>query len=166
MIIDDKLKMHDLGFYQLRNKPSQKELQQYYNKKYYQEQTGSYQNNYNNDEIKYFDLKINQKAYVIDKLINYKGRLLDVGCGEGFTLQYYFNKGWDVKGIDFSQSGIDKHNPDMGKYIDVGDLIIHNQDVTHGVNSIDPDKSLDLINFTGRTTLNFSIGNFNKKKIN
>lgn len=52
------------------------------------------------------------------------------------------------------------------KYIDVGDLIIHNQDVMHGVNSIDPDKSLDLINFTGRTTLNFSIGNFNKKKIN
>ena len=122
MIIDDKLKMHDLGFYQLRNKPSQKKLQQYYNKKYYQEQTGSYQNNYNNDEIKYFDLKINQKAYVIDKLINYKGRLLDVGCGEGFTLKYYFNKGWDVKGIDFSQSGIEKHNPGMGKYIDVGDI--------------------------------------------
>ena len=49
------------------------------------------------------------------------------------------------------------------KYIDSGDLVLHNQNIYHGVSSIDPDKDLDIKNFTGRTTLNFSIGNFNKK---
>ena len=49
------------------------------------------------------------------------------------------------------------------KYIDTGDLIIHNQTIYHGVNSIDPNKNLDIKNFNGRTTLNFSIGNFTKK---
>ena len=122
MIEDELLVKNDLGFYQLKDKPSQEELQKYYNKKYYQEQTGSYQNVYNNDEIEYFNHKIKQKAYVINALHPNKGAILDVGCGEGFTLKYYFEKGWNVTGIDFSDSGIKKHNSDMGKYIDVGDI--------------------------------------------
>ena len=68
---------------------------------------------------------------------------------------------------NFSKGGlyyvVNKKRINIEKFIDVGDLIIHNQTITHGVNSIDPHKRLDLKNFTGRTTLNFSIGNFVKK---
>ena len=49
---------------------------------------------------------------------------------------------------------------DIEKILDVGDLIFHNQKITHGVASVDPDKRFKLKEFCGRITLNFSIGKF------
>ena len=52
---------------------------------------------------------------------------------------------------------------DVEEIVDSGDLIIHNQHIDHGVNSIDPDKNLDMNTLCGRVTLNFSIGKFNQE---
>ncbi len=49
---------------------------------------------------------------------------------------------------------------DIEKILDVGDLIFHNQNIVHGVASVDPDKQFKLKEFCGRITLNFSIGKF------
>lgn len=46
------------------------------------------------------------------------------------------------------------------KYLEVGDLIFHNQRIEHGVSSVDPEYDFDLSSFCGRITLNFSIGKF------
>lgn len=53
-----------------------------------------------------------------------------------------------------------KKKLDIEKFIDVGDLIFHNQKIEHGVSSVDPDKNFNIEKFCGRITLNFSIGKF------
>tara|TARA_B100000315_G_C14568911_1_gene584439 strand:- start:1335 stop:2132 length:798 start_codon:yes stop_codon:yes gene_type:complete len=53
---------------------------------------------------------------------------------------------------------------DVEDIIDSGDLVIHNTTIDHGVNCIDNDKDLDLVNLCGRITLNFSIGLFSKQR--
>ncbi|MBR3722235.1 MAG: class I SAM-dependent methyltransferase [Selenomonadaceae bacterium] len=47
---------------------------------------------------------------------------LDIGCGEGFALQYFYNAGWSVTGVDFSSYGITVHNPSMKKFLLQGDF--------------------------------------------
>ena len=49
---------------------------------------------------------------------------------------------------------------DIEEYLDIGDLIFHNQNIEHGVSSIDSYKDFKLKEFCGRITLNFSIGKF------
>ena len=120
------------------------------------------------------------KKYVYCDLV----RMIQYPIGGGFLGQHcdkskYFPKNIlnilmplssrtkDKKKGSFNQGGLYyvKNNKklDIEKYINTGDLILHNQNIYHGVSSIDPNKSLDIKNFNGRTTLDFSIGNFKKK---
>ena len=39
--------------------------------------------------------------------------MCDIGCGEGWNLNFYKKKGWDVAGIDISDFGISSKNPDL-----------------------------------------------------
>ena len=123
MINDLRLKKHNFGFYEIVDKPTQEELNAYYAEKYYQEAKGSYEHTYEPDELEYLKLKIKQRAYVVQNLTGKtEGFLLDVGCGEGFTLKHYADSGWEVRGIDFSKAGVTKQNPDMLNCLDVGDI--------------------------------------------
>ncbi len=123
MVDDSRLKKHSLGFYEVVEKPTQEELNAYYKSKYYQEAIGSYEHNYDKDELKYINLNIKQRAYIVQHLMGKtEGTLLDVGCGEGFTLKYYADLGWKVWGIDFSKAGVIKQNPDMLSYLEIGDI--------------------------------------------
>ncbi len=94
------------GYYEVIPKPSEEELRAYYQDKYYQNENATYEKHYEDIELSYFYNKVDQKNYVIKKIINQKnGKLiLDIGCGEGFTLNYYKDKGWNITGIDFSNS--------------------------------------------------------------
>jgi len=99
IITDPRLKKHSLGYYEVIDKPTQKELNDYYAKKYYQEAIGSYEQNYDQDELEYISIMIKQRAYVVEQLSGKtEGTLLDVGCGEGFTLKHYADSGWEVRG--------------------------------------------------------------------
>lgn len=42
-----------------------------------------------------------------------KKSMCDVGCGEGWNLKFYKEKGWDVTGIDISDFGIQQKNPQL-----------------------------------------------------
>lgn len=53
---------------------------------------------------------------------NEPGRLLDVGCGEGFVLAHFAAQDWTVAGIDYSHSGVDALNPEVSAYVEFGDL--------------------------------------------
>ena len=66
---------------------------------------------------------------------------------------------YDKGGLYYIHNG---EKIDVENLLDSGDLIIHNQYIDHGVNSIDPDKELDINSFCGRITLNISIGRFIK----
>jgi SAM-dependent methyltransferase len=50
------------------------------------------------------------------------GSLLDVGCGEGYTLSFFRKLGWKVKGLDYSRSGIESKNPECCEALITGDV--------------------------------------------
>jgi 2-polyprenyl-3-methyl-5-hydroxy-6-metoxy-1,4-benzoquinol methylase len=120
-----KVVFNKYGFYQLKEIPSQSELNEYYQKKYYQENNSTYLHNYSSEELRYILNKIEQKALLINQMMKPMSKspsLLDVGCGEGFTLSYFHNQGWKVKGIDFSSYGCKHHNPQMLENFTEGDV--------------------------------------------
>ena len=114
------LKKNKYGFYQLVNKPSEQDLQKFYSKKYYQNNKGNYKKNYSNsDKVNLFQ----KYELIFDTIKNKKNKnLLDLGCGEGFVLDYFYKKEFNVQGIDFSDYGIKKHNKKLLKFAEFGDL--------------------------------------------
>ena len=122
-MLDKRLKKHKLGYYEVKDKPSDKELNDYYSRKYYQEETGNYRKSYPTDEISHLRERVAQREFVINKIVKKEnGKLLDVGCGEGIELQFFHEKGWDVEGIDFSLSGMENINPKMLEYSEKGNI--------------------------------------------
>jgi len=43
---------------------------------------------------------------ILDYLLPFKGRVLDIGCGTGNFLNYAKNNGWDVAGMDFDSNAV------------------------------------------------------------
>jgi 2-polyprenyl-3-methyl-5-hydroxy-6-metoxy-1,4-benzoquinol methylase len=124
--LDQRLRKHPLGFWEIAVKPTSQELQQYYADKYYQEAKGSYELEYTKDELLYFSAKLEQRFAVIQCYLPSLGsvakRMLDVGCGEGYALAYFRKQGWSAKGIDFSSAGVSSKNPDCLDALATGDI--------------------------------------------
>lgn len=121
---DPRLKRHDLGFLELARKPSPPELKSYYADLYYQTEQGSYRKNYSKAEHALIDLKIAQRASLVADLRQSQtpGTMLDVGCGEGFTLAWFEREGWSVEGIDHSMVGLNAFHPHLLPILATGDL--------------------------------------------
>ena len=47
---------------------------------------------------------------------------LDVGCGEGWALDYFQRQGWDVLGLDFSSFSLEQFHPSLRGRLRTGDL--------------------------------------------
>lgn len=123
---DSRLTRNTLGYLEVIDKPSPEELQQYYAQQYYQEERSSYRKTYSADELTFITHKIEQKHYLVERsaLGGDRQSLLDVGCGEGFSLKWFSQKGYDVKGLDFSSAGIDAMNPEYSQYVETGDVFL------------------------------------------
>lgn len=125
MSFDSRVKKNRYGFWEIIEKPSTAELGEYYSQKYYQQGFGG-AIEYTADELKNISVKLDEYWYVVDKLMHCEAlsspRLLDVGCGEGHVLAYFKNKGWNVKGFDFSSNGLLSKNKDCIDQLVVGDL--------------------------------------------
>jgi 2-polyprenyl-3-methyl-5-hydroxy-6-metoxy-1,4-benzoquinol methylase len=135
-----KIIKNKLGYYEVYPKPSITELKDYYNQKYFQNESGNYRSKYTHDEYTYLKNKEVRKIYILENFLNIsKSSLLDVGCGEGFSLCHFHAVGWDVLGIDFSDYGIKKNNPDMINNFIQGDLIEKMKDL------IDHEQTFDVI---------------------
>lgn len=125
----EKVFLNDYGFYELKNKPTLEERKNEFENEYYQQSMASYQNEYSEKELKMFRNIIKRKEMLIDDGLKKAGNIkdkndkkfLDVGCGEGFVLNYFYNSGWNVTGIDFSSYGIEHNNPNMNEYLLKGD---------------------------------------------
>jgi 2-polyprenyl-3-methyl-5-hydroxy-6-metoxy-1,4-benzoquinol methylase len=123
--MDQRLRKHPLGYWEIASKPTTQELQDYYAEKYYQEGKGSYELAYGKDELSYFRAKLEQRRVVLQHHLSPVGnarRLLDVGCGEGYALAFFREQGWDVKGLDFSSAGVGSKNPACLDVLVTGDL--------------------------------------------
>lgn len=118
------IEKNSFGFYSVVNKPSEPELAEYYNSKYYQQAKGSYEHSYTAEEVNYFNNKISEKLSVVSRFrkLGSGSRVIDVGCGEGWVLAYCKERGIDCTGLDYSLYGCEKCNPDcVGNMLD-GDI--------------------------------------------
>ena len=121
---DPRLRRHPLGFLEVVDRPTPEELSAYYADLYYQTERGSFRRDYAPEERHAIGLRITQRAARAQALLGRSepGRLLDVGCGEGFVLADFASRGWDVAGMDFSIAGVEAMNPAMVPHVRQGDL--------------------------------------------
>lgn len=114
--------LNKFGFFEIRNKPSPEDLKTFYAEKYYQNGHGKYQAQYTEKETKNILSGYKRIEFVISSLGLDKGSLLDIGCGEGWSLEYFSRHNWKVKGIDYSEEGIKNINPDLARYLVIGNI--------------------------------------------
>jgi 2-polyprenyl-3-methyl-5-hydroxy-6-metoxy-1,4-benzoquinol methylase len=94
------------GFYEIKNKPGKDELKEYYSNKYYKEEAkyNKYQKSYSDKELLFLTNRLNRKYHVL--LDHYKNlnkyKFLDIGCGEGWGLKFFSEKGLLTTGIDYT----------------------------------------------------------------
>lgn len=112
----DKVFLNEYGYYELKEKPALEDRKKEFEEEYYQQSESTYEQVYSEEELRFFNNKLKQKELIIKSNLKKdisKISLLDIGCGEGFVLDYFSRCGADVTGIDFSEWGIKSHNPHM-----------------------------------------------------
>jgi methyltransferase type 12 len=143
MDIYENVKKNKYGFYELKDK-YRKEMRNLYRNEYYQSNMGLYQSSYSDEELRYKNNIYNEKYHIFCNLVgegaSNKNTLLDIGCGEGYCLSFFFALGWDVLGIDLSEFGLNTHNPHMKEYFKKGEILDQIQLLC------DQNKKFDYIN--------------------
>lgn len=122
---DKRLRKHALGFWEVKEKPSERELSDYYTNKYYQTERSNYRKQYPREELEVIRFKVLQRLDMIRNVRNTvceSGRMLDVGCGEGFALAEFKKLGWIVEGIDHSIEGLRMMNPELLSSVEQGNV--------------------------------------------
>jgi SAM-dependent methyltransferase len=122
--MDHRLKRHELGYLEVAERPTEQNLRDYYANQYYQNEHANYRKVYSDLELGVIKKRVELRASTALDLrkSHNKGRLLDVGCGEGFTLAYFRELGWDIKGVDFSKAGVEQMNPSCAYAVTQGDV--------------------------------------------
>jgi len=118
-------KKNTLGYMEVYPKPTVQMLESHYRDKYYQNSLGSYEFSYSKDELSFFQ---NQAKLCEETISRYTARgktLLDIGCGEGFFSQYFLNKGWTIKCVDFSSNGLERNNPDVLPFFEQANVLTY-----------------------------------------
>ena len=122
--------LNEYGYYELREKNVQEERKKNFEENYFQNYAGStYMKEYSQEELAFTLNKIKERAFVIEQnlaaLENQKeGKysLLDIGCGEGFLLQYFHDMRVKVKGVDIGSYALGYFHPEMLPYLEQGDM--------------------------------------------
>jgi len=131
MRIPKSVRKNEYGFYEAAVKPTSAELDTYYAEKFYQDcVTVSYAKEYTADELTHINNKSRESSAVIKRYFKSDlvgKRFLDNGCGEGFDLNHFKSEGCEVLGLDYSDYGIQSHNPDMLAYFHQCDVLEYNR---------------------------------------
>jgi len=110
------------GYREAIPKPTPEVLAEFYARRYFQEGT-RYAGEYGEAELHYIQELIRRKAALLLPLSEHAhgpARALEVGVGEGWTLQYLLDQGLDVTGIDFSGYACKRHNSEAATRLRVG----------------------------------------------
>ena len=121
--------LNKYGYYELRRQNTREERNANFEDHYFQEYSGAtYEKvEYPPEELKFLNNQIEERAYVIEQNLAKTGvsgdySLLDIGCGEGFLLQYFHDKGKKVKGIDIGSYALEHFHPDMIPFFEKGEM--------------------------------------------
>lgn len=79
------------------------------------------------EELRFLHNQIEKRAYVIEQNLAKMGKgkaysLLDIGCGKGFLLQFFHDRGKRVKGIDIGSYALSHFHPEMLPFFEQGDM--------------------------------------------
>lgn len=112
------------GFYELKEKPDPEALERYYAEKYYQSEHGNYRKEYSPEAREYLRKRIQRKYRQLpdDLLQRPERRFLDIGCGEGWALSFFNERGWQVQGLDYSMEGIRNFHPELTENVSSGNI--------------------------------------------
>ncbi len=111
------------GFMSVHPLPTTENLQKFYAEMYYQApQSSSYQDSYNELDLRYKTLKCDSLLHAVEQLGVSGGTFLDIGAGEGFLMAAAERSGRAVTGIDFSAFGVSKFHPHLAANMVVGDI--------------------------------------------
>jgi 2-polyprenyl-3-methyl-5-hydroxy-6-metoxy-1,4-benzoquinol methylase len=123
-MMDDRLVRHPLGFWRVKDIPDEAALKEYYERQYFQTGQSNYRTSYPDAELEWFDIKTARVACAVSKVRETEamGTLLDVGCGEGFSMSWFQRLGWSVKGLDYSRAGMTNMNPHLLDRLETGDI--------------------------------------------
>ena len=107
--MDQRLKLHELDYWEVAEKPTTAELQSCFANKYYQEGKGSYELSYTDAKLAYFKVKLEQRWHVLKTLLPRKKarepiRVFDMRCGEGYAMAFLRLQGCAVREFDFSSA--------------------------------------------------------------
>lgn len=138
------LLQHSLGFYQIDPPPTDEELTAYYENQYFQNGLGGYELSYTEAELSYNQAIIGDSFSTIEQIQsgNFEKTMLDIGCGEGWTLDYFQKRGWNVLGVDFGDFAIKKYHSHLLENLVVGNIYetlnsFHKQGKTFSVIMLD-----------------------------
>jgi 2-polyprenyl-3-methyl-5-hydroxy-6-metoxy-1,4-benzoquinol methylase len=108
------------GYFGFEPKPSPEELAAYYRDKYYGVSDGrtQYAHSYTPEELEHKRLSPAETERLWGRG---PGRLLEVGVGEGFTLDWFYSRGWCAEGIDFTNDGLRAFFPHLLPKVSIGD---------------------------------------------
>lgn len=143
--------LNQYGYYELNKKPSLDDRKHEFEEEYYQNSMSSYAQEYTEDEKTYFKNKLEQKYMMVMNILGDNVNdlsMLDLGCGEGFALDFFSKKGFDVTGIDFSEYAVKHQNPDMLKNLICGDcneILPELKNQGKKFDLINMDSSLDMM---------------------
>jgi 2-polyprenyl-3-methyl-5-hydroxy-6-metoxy-1,4-benzoquinol methylase len=122
-MMDGRLVRHPLGFLRAKELPDPETLRAYYASRYFQTSQSNYRPSYSKEEIAWFHMKTARIAAIVASLRgSAPGTFLDVGCGEGFAMDWFGRNGWTVRGLDFSRAGMEKMNPHLLDQLETGDI--------------------------------------------
>lgn len=121
--------LNQYGYYELRRKNTKEERNANFEEHYFQDYSGAtYEKvEYPPEELEYLHNQIEERAYVIEQNLEKMGKngnysLLDIGCGEGFLLQFFHDRGKRVKGIDIGSYALSQFHPDMMPFFEKGNM--------------------------------------------
>lgn len=152
--------LNEYGYYELRKQNTVQGRGKNFEESYFQDYAGyTYAKEYSEDELLSIQYKIEERAYVIEQNLALAGKsydysLLDIGCGEGFLLQYFHDMGVRVKGIDFGSYALSHFHPEMLPYFVKGDmekLIPEMAERGEKYDVINMDRVLDMVPDAGKS---------------
>lgn len=116
-----KLERHRLGYIGISPSPSQIDVDNFYKDSYFQGGHGVYQNEYSIKEREFLFHESHLRHFMVEKYSKKTIKnVLDIGCGEGWNMAYFNEKGVEVTGLDISDVGLKTHNPNLLSKVVVG----------------------------------------------
>jgi len=108
----------DCGIAFTRPQPAAAQLGKYYPSEYYGGGTGRFP-----ASIEHLQRSLyHRRATAVETMLQRKGSILDIGCGPGFLLREFRDRGWQVQGTEFSLESAAHARDTLQLPISVGDV--------------------------------------------